>query len=460
MTPAAIAAAEAYGPSAPDELSFDSGGASRFPSRRRRADGILLLHYQPHPGRRGAAATISEHVAAFGRHSRFPVWEVNTDLPPPRGLLEYDPAAIVLHYSLFVPTWYRLDDGYRELLQRSSGYKVAFFQDEMRHCADRFWFLDEFGIDCVYTLLEPPQFDAVYGSRTRVETIRTNLPGYVEESLPRVAARLGVPDPERPVDVGYRARPLPPWMGRGALEKTEIGRRFAVDAAGRGLTLDIALGEDDRLYGDDWYRFVASCRGMLGVESGVSAFDLDDRARHQYESLVAERGSEQGITIEELEAGPLGEIDGNVFYRTISPRHFEAAAFGVTQILFEGRYSGAMEAGTHYIPLRKDFSNLDEAIARFRDPGERSRIASAARRDLIESGEYSYASFIAGFDRTLIDAGLRPEASTEMARSVHRAVTRGRRIRSLRAGAARRVEEVRRKLAALVYAVASRRRRR
>ena len=46
--------------------------------------------------------------------------------------------------------------------------------------------------------------------------------------------------------------------------------------------------------------------------------------------------------------------------RTISPRHFEAAAFRVCQVLFEGRYAGVMEPMRHYIPLRKDFSNFDE----------------------------------------------------------------------------------------------------
>jgi Glycosyl transferases group 1 len=420
-------------------------------------NGVLLLHYQPPTGRRGTAATISEHVSSFRRHSRFPVWEVNTENPMPRGLIRFDFSAIVLHYSLFVPTWYALDHAYRELLRSSDSYKIAFFQDEMRHCEDRFWFLDEFGVDCVYTCLEPSEFDAVYGSRTRVPTIRTNIPGYVDEALTAAADRFGIPDGERTVDVGYRARPLPPWMGRGALEKTEIGRRFAELAAESGLVLDIGLEEEDRLYGDDWYRFMANCRGMLGVESGVSAFDLDDRARHQYEDLVAGRGPGAEVTIEELERGALGEIDGRIRYRTISPRHFEAAAFGVCQILFEGRYSGAMEPGVHYLPLRKDFSNLDEVIERFRDPAERERITSAARRDLIDSGDYSYRSFVEGFDAALAEAGLRPEVDGQKRAAVDRAANRWRRLRDLRAAGARLDARVARRVRAWFYWLVSRR---
>ena len=72
-------------------------------------------------------------------------------------------------------------------------------------------------------------------------------------------------------------------------------------------------------------------------------------------------------------------------YRTISPRHLEAAAFRVCQILFEGRYAGLLEPMVHYIPLRKDFSNLDEVLDRFRDADLRAQIAENAYRDLIAS---------------------------------------------------------------------------
>ena len=68
-----------------------------------------------------------------------------------------------------------------------------------------------------------------------------------------------------------------------------------------------------------------------------------------------------------MEKGALGGWDWKIPYRTISPRNFEAAAFRVCQILYEGHYSGVMEPMRHYIPLRKDFSNFDEVVERFRD---------------------------------------------------------------------------------------------
>ncbi len=76
------------------------------------------------------------------------------------------------------------------------------------------------------------------------------------------------------------------------------------------------------------------------------------------------------------------------------------------QILYEGHYSGVMEPMTHYIPLRKDFSNFDEVVEAFRDPELRQRLTDNAHRDLIASGRYAYEAFVAGFDRELEAAGL------------------------------------------------------
>ena len=116
----------------------------------------------------------------------------------------------------------------------------------------------------------------------------STLTGYVSDDLLDAAGRFAKPDAQRAVDVGYRGRPLPAYLGRGAQEKTLIGERFAELAAGSGLRLDIAGAEADRLYGDDWYRFLADCRCLLGVESGASAFDLEGEVFAEYDRLRAD----------------------------------------------------------------------------------------------------------------------------------------------------------------------------
>jgi hypothetical protein len=395
-----------------------------------RADGILLLYHRPMlPGHRDAS-TVMEHIRAFPAHSSYPISPYNTDYGFPRGLRDASPAAIVLHYSLFGSGIYRLNKRFLDFLQRSDAYKVAFFQDEFYFCQKRFKFLNDYAIDCVFTHVEPEYFDEVYGRYTSVPRLVHNLPGYVSRELVADAERLATPQGERPTDVGYRGRPLPIYMGRGSQEKLEIGPRFAELARDSGLVLDIDTTEKGRLYGDDWGRFIGSCKAVLGVESGVSLFDLEDEVREAWGRIVVENPD---VTLDELERGMLGRWDGKIPYRTASPRHFEAAAFRTCQVLFEGRYSGLMEPMRHYIPLRKDFANIDEVIERLKDADLRHELTENSRRDLIDSGWWSYARFVSGFDDVIREAGVGPARA--QSREITRLLQRGSRERRLRTAA-------------------------
>jgi hypothetical protein len=390
-------------------------------------DGVLLVYHRPDAPWIKDASTVMEHVGSFAAHSRNRIWEVNTDLGFPPALAELDFRAVIVHYCVFGMGPYRLDDQWLRWLDASRAYKIAFFQDECTRCQRRFRFLDEHRFDCVYTCLEPSEFAKVYGHYTSVPKLVTNVPGYVPEQLPDVGRRFTVPDERRGVDVGYRGRPLPAYLGHGAMEKHEIGVRFGELAAGTGLRLDVATGEGDRLYGDDWYRFLANCRCVLGVESGVSCFDLEDEVFGEWLERTA---NGQAVGLADLRTLPRWE--DVVYYRTISPRHFEAAALHVCQVLFEGRYSGAMEPMRHYIPLAKDFSNLDRVLELIRDRDVRRELTENAYADLIASGEWSYGRLIAGVDGTLEQAGLRVRPDAAAAARVDAALADGLRQRRLR----------------------------
>lgn len=208
-----------------------------------------------------------------------------------------------------------------------------------------------------------------------------------------------------------------------------IGERFRELAAASGMRLDIETAEESRIYGTDWYRFLGRCHATLGVESGVSFMDLEDECHAEYLRL---RDEGRDPTLEELQAGALGRWDGNLPYRTIGPRHFEAAAFRICQVLFEGEYSGAMAPMVHYVPLAKDFSNLHQVLEVLRDPRRRREIVERAHADLIASGRYSYARFIQEVDEQLLEAGLAP-AAPDARRSMSRAVNKHRLRRRARA---------------------------
>ncbi len=376
------------------------------------------------------AATVREHIHSFAAHSRFPVWEVNTDLGFPSGLIQAHPRAIFLHYSLFSPLGYLIPPAMSEWLKSAEAFKVAFFQDEFHYCRQRFEFVNEVGIDLIYTHVHPEDIPEVWGRYAPRATAKFNYPGYVEREMTDAARRFSRRDVERDVDIGYRGRPLHPYMGSGSVDKALIGDRFKELAAGTRLRVDIDTSESGRIYGDDWYRFLGRCRAMLGVESGTSYLDLEDEVLRDYQARLVEG---RLVTLEALLEGPLGQWDENFSYRTISPRHFEAAAFRICQVLFEGEYSDVLKPMVHYVPLKKDFSNFDEVVQLITDPQSREAIVENAHRDLIRSGDYSYRRFVAGVDEDLVAAGLDPNVDPSRRAIVDAALRRGhlrRRVRT------------------------------
>ncbi|HJZ94706.1 MAG TPA: hypothetical protein VKE40_27825 [Gemmataceae bacterium] len=373
---------------------------------RVRVPGVLLLHEDPLVQ---DATTVREHVGAFGRHSRFAWYPFNVAFGLPPALARYEFAVCVFHYSLR-PTYHWLTNLLREYLLACPGtYKVAIFQDEYWYFWEREQFLTEFRIDCLYSRHKPQHVREVYAPRLPIKKFVHYLSGYVTEDLVARVTRLARPYVDRPIDVGYRGRRLPHYAGRGGQEKGEIAEQFLARAGGRGLRLDVAVGEGDRLYGADWDRFLADCRAVLGVEGGVSVVDPCGRFKAEYERLIRQ---DPGLTFEDYAArmGPeFQALEDRIDYRSLSPRHFESAAFRNLQILYEGRYDGILEPWVHYVPLRKDFGNLDEVLAVLADPARATAIIDRTYADLIASGKYSYQRFVRSFDEELIAAGIRPE---------------------------------------------------
>ena len=377
---------------------------------------VLLLYDRDYE----QAATVMDHVASFKDFSSFDVTALNghaiwkrdeqgcsdfeeraeVDLETIRG---NDWDAVVLHYTLFGMDLYYLGRSILDWLNTSRSFKISFFQDEYTGCQRRFAFLNDYGVDCVYTLVEPRFFRETYLEYTNVPIVEYNLPGYVSDYMLTQATQILNQNVKRDIAVGYRGRRIPLRYGIAFQEKHNVGLKFQCLTADRSLRLDIDTTEKGRIYGQDWYLFNARCRAVLGVESGTTLLDVEDRVRQGLERLEKESPGQDERAAYEAVVLP---HDHNMFYRTISPRHFEAAALGTCQILFEGKYSGLMDPMVHYIPLKKDFSNLEEVLRLLEDKDFCAEIAANARRDLIDSGRYHYREFIHGFDRMLLLAGV------------------------------------------------------
>jgi hypothetical protein len=353
---------------------------------------VLLLA----DGRRGHAPNVLEHVRALQRFSRHRV-----DLFNPRGarpsrrlrLSNYDVVAV--HYTVFVLYETYLPGWVSEQLIDFDGLKVQFLQDEYRQVDAITARMRELGIGLLFSSIPSDAVPLVYGSRLPGVDILPTLAGYVPAELQR---RPPKPSAGRPLDVVYRGRSVPYWLGRLGQDKVLIGREFLARASSTDLRCDISWTESDRIYGENWYRFLSRARSTLGTESGASIVDFDGSLHERTDAYLA---AHPDASFDDVDRDILAPYEGNAVIDAVSPRVFEAAALGTAMVNFTGRYSGVIEPWVHYVPLEKDFSNFDEVVGAIRDDALLNRIAEHAHADLVASGRYSLRGFVQAFDQEL-----------------------------------------------------------
>ncbi len=151
--------------------------------------------------------------------------------------------------------------------------------------------------------------------------------------------------------------------------------------------------------------FIASCRATLGTESGSNVFDFDGSLTDEIGAALKENPK---LTYEQVEERFLRGREMPGVMNQVSPRIFEAVALRTGLVLFEGTYSGVVRPDEHFIPLKKDFSNVEDVLRRVQDDRELAAMTERAYAHVIGSGAYTYQAFIREVDSALdrfADAG-------------------------------------------------------
>jgi hypothetical protein len=235
------------------------------------------------------------------------------------------------------------------------------------------------------------------------------------------------PDEMRPIDLGGRSFRYPVFLGDN--DRNRVYDLFAELGPASGLRVDISTGS--RLDRPGWAAFLNDCRGTVGTEAGTWYIERDDatalairdflRARTGAPTIRADSwlhaaarrlpyGVKSGLKAVlarsalrheafDLSEDAFTEVRARFFAgkprspayaKCISSRHFEAAATGTCQILVKGRFNDILAADRHYIALDPDLGNAGEALARFRDPAERQRVAEAAHALVLDGHTYRH----------------------------------------------------------------------
>lgn len=339
--------------------------------------------------------TTIEFVNSFAAYSP-PDVEVrlhNVRRPLDQRLAAQEFDALILPYDVLSlrssPQWEWALETTRPFAERSRQV-IAFPQDDYTYNSVLDEGLEALGTDVIYTPIETG-LDLVYPRMHAKAAIRTALTGYVDEDT---AARWRAhrrPPAERPIDVGQRVRLLPPWFGRSGRAKGLLAERFRDVARGAGLKVDISTDDADTFAGEDWYRFLLSCRATLGQRGGASLCDPDGSIM---EAVLAYEEEHPDADFDEIESACFPGLDGVAEMKAISPRLFDAAMLGTVQILVEDDYLGVLEPWVHYIPTDPSVSNIDEIKDTLADSPLLERIADAAEDALVRSGRFTYRRFM------------------------------------------------------------------
>jgi hypothetical protein len=286
-----------------------------------------------------------------------------------------------------------VSESYRAAMRAFRGLKVMAVQDEYDETNRLRQATADLGFHIVLTCVPQASLDYVYPREdfSQVEFV-TVFTGYAPDlsANPRTLIK---PLQDRRVVLGYRGRDIGARYGQLAFDKYEIGRRMREICETRGVSHDIAMDDQSRIYGLAWFDFVGDCRAMLGTESGSNVFDFDGSIMRSFKALSAALGRPPGYQ-EFLAAEPSVAVrEREISMGQISPRIFECAAMRTPMVLFEGVYSGVIAPHEHYIPLAKDFSNAEETLDKLRDIEALEALTERAYRHLIASGQFGYEAF-------------------------------------------------------------------
>jgi hypothetical protein len=342
---------------------------------------ILVVYWNPY-GRRMRISTAAhlDAVCRVGGSGEVLALNAHGGVPPIAATVQ--PTAVILHTTFLGIRWLASFDRWRARtgwIAELGCPVIALPQDDFDHAAVLDDWLDELGVNHLFTSL-PAEAGLLYPRMSKRARVTGVLTGYVDRRLTSVE-----PPTARETDVVYRATRLPFWFGQLGQLKAAVGDQAQLAAQRLGLTSDVSLDSRDAITGKRWMTFLSSGRTIVGAESGSSVIDPDGSLRREVQSLLH---SEPGLRYEDVVERIPADWDRH-WFAVVSPRHLEAAATRTVQVLVEGTYSGVLEPGRHFVPVRRDLSDLEAALAQALDPDVATATTAAAHADVIESGRYA-----------------------------------------------------------------------
>lgn len=351
---------------------------------------VLLIHgLEP-----GSRQTTIDYVAGFLECPRgvdLTVANIFGFMPEWLGSAEFDLAVVTAEALSHrtTPFWPALERRIAAAMQ-STKRRVIMPQDDYTHSALLDSLVIRAGIHSIYSPLISG-LDLIYPRATKrgVDFVEA-LTGYFEPAKVAERQARSIPFRDRPIDIGQRVRKLPPQFGEIGIRKFEIAERVSEEARKRGLVVDFSPRPEDVMLGEAWFDFLGQTKFTVSCRGGSSIVDRHARIFYglmNLKKIFPDMDDERAFAISSWPKVITGSFDA------VSPRLFDAAMMGVCQILLVDDYMG-MVPWEHYIPLERDYSNLDEVFEAMQTPGLAEKIAQNSADFLLDVRRFSYASIV------------------------------------------------------------------
>ncbi len=294
---------------------------------------ILVLYTQAAKNER---TTVFDHLYSFKNYIpnvEFHYCNILTKMPFYLRWVNYD--GIILHYTFLSNKWdpemWHWIFKRVKTLSKMNTVKVAMPQDEYVYTDELCRFFKEYGVESIFTCAHPVDYQNFYPSeKCGLKHYFTTYPGFVDENTLNYIEQNSKKAEDREIDIGYRARNLPFWLGRFSQIKKEIADVFLRYIDKTSLKMDVSTKEKDVFYGQEWLKFIMNCRTMLGCLGGASLLDPKGIIREKVEEYVEKN---KNASFDEVENACFKGQDYKIQLFTLSARHFDCAMSATCQVL-------------------------------------------------------------------------------------------------------------------------------
>lgn len=327
------------------------------------------------------ASTVYDSIECFskyGNNNYFLVPLIGGDIY--QDITTFD--ALIIHYSCIAyPYRYHLPISAISSLKIKDfkEIKIALVQDEQRAVLDRLKFLNEIEVSHVFSVANEDLHEILYSSQVRNFTVSTVLTGYVSEKH-LALAKQNVALIDRKLDLLYRGRNLPSWMGKSAALKGQIQDIIAVNPRMQKYNVSASSTEKSRVYGEDWFKLLLKAKVSIITPSGSDFIDFDGK---YLENWVEKSNTNLDYCREPVEHK----------YQVISPRYFDSVAAGNYLAITPGQYSQIPIDGTYSL-VGHELEELPDVIE-FTKTAEGQKIVELSKSKILGNEKYHYKAYVA-----------------------------------------------------------------